>query len=98
MDMDITPRYTKIEKTIQTRYGTIVLEDPVGFPWAESNLYCVAKDGAIVWIAEKPEPSTLYSRVKLNENAISVSTYTLSSHACELEVGTGKILSKTSFI
>lgn len=96
--MEISPLYTKVEKTIQTRYGTIVLENPEGFPRAECNLYCVTKDGAIVWKAEKPEPSTLYSRVKLNENAITVSTYTLSSHACELEVGTGKIVSKTSFM
>lgn len=96
--MEIKPRYTKIEKTIQTRSGTIVLEDPEGFPRSDCNLYCITKDGAIVWKAEKPESSTLYSRVKLNENAITVSTYTLSSHACELELGTGKILSKTSFM
>lgn len=96
--MEITPRYTRIEKSIQTRYGTIVLEDPMGFPRTECNLYCVSKEGATVWKAEKPEASTLYSRVKLNENAVSISTYTLSNHACELDPGTGKILSTTSFM
>jgi hypothetical protein len=94
--MEINPVHTKIEKTIQTRFGTIVLESTQGFPHAECNLYCVSTEGRIMWIAEKPEPSTLYSRVKLNENGATVSTYTLSSHACELDLGTGKILSTTS--
>ena len=93
--MEPQPLHTKVEKTIQTSYGTIVLESPAGFPRAESNLYCVAQDGKIVWKAEKPEPSTLYSRVKLNEDGATLSTYTLSSHACELDPSTGKIISKT---
>lgn len=94
--MDIKPLHTKIEKNIQTPHGTIVLENPDGFPRTDCNLYCVSVEGDIVWKAEKPEPSTLYSRVKLNENGATISTYTLSSHACELDLGTGKILSKTS--
>jgi hypothetical protein len=93
--MDIKPLHTKIEKTIQTLHGTIVLEDAAGFPRSDCNLYCISTAGAIVWKAEKPDPSTLYSRVKLNESGATISTYTLSSHACELDLGTGKILSKT---
>lgn len=94
--MELNPLHTKIEKTVQTLYGTIVLESPNGFPRADSNLYCVSAEGRMVWKAEKPEPSTLYSRVKLNEDGASISTYTLNSTACELELSTGKILSKTS--
>jgi hypothetical protein len=94
--MELKPLRTKIEKTIQTSHGTIVLESPTGFPRAESNLYCVSTDNQIVWTAEKPEPSTLYSRVKLNEDGATISTYTLTSHACELDPKTGRILSKTS--
>ena len=94
--MELKPLRTKIEKTIQTLYGTLVLENPSGFPRADYNLSCVSGEGRIVWKAEKPEPSTLYSRVKLNEDGATISTYTLNSHACDLELGTGKILSKTS--
>ena len=94
--MEIDPLHTKVEKTIQITYGTIVLESPVGFPRAECNLYCVSREGKIVWTAEKPEPSTLFSRVKLNENAVTISTYTLSNHACELNLATGNIVSQTS--
>ena len=94
--MDIQPTHTKIEKSIQTLYGMVVLESTDGFPRGESNLYCVNADGKIAWKAEKPDPYTLYSRVKLNEDGSSLSTYTLSGHACDLELGTGKILSKTS--
>lgn len=93
--MEIKPLHTKIEKTMQTLQGTIVLEEPAGFPRSDCNLYCVSASGAIVWKAEKPEPLTLYSRVKLNENGATISTYTLSSHACELDMSSGKILSKT---
>lgn len=94
--MEIKPLHTKIEKTIQTLHGTLVLENPNGFPRADCNLYCVSGEGSIAWKAEKPEPSTLYSRVKLNEDGATISTYTLNSFACELELRTGKILSKTS--
>ena len=94
--MDITPHHTKVEKTIQTMYGWVVLEDPNGFPRAQSNLYCVSAAGQIIWKAEKPDPNTLYLRVRLNEDGATISTYTIGSHACELELGTGKIVSKTS--
>ena len=94
--MEIKPQHTKVDKSIQTLYGVVVLESTDGFPKNESNLYCFSADGKIVWTAEKPDPYTLYSRVKLNEDGATLSTYTLSGHACELELGTGKILSKTS--
>jgi hypothetical protein len=94
--MDIQPQHTKVDKSIQTMYGWVVLEDPNGFPRGESNLYCVSADGKFVWKAEKPDPNTLYSRVRLNEDGATISTYTIGGHACELELGTGKILSKTS--
>ena len=94
--MDIQAQHTKVDKSIQTMYGFVVLEDPNGFPRGESNLYCVSPNGKIVWKAEKPDPNTLYSRVRLNEDGATISTYTIGSHACELELRTGKIVSKTS--
>jgi hypothetical protein len=93
--MDIKPLHTTIEKTIQSLHGTIVLESPTGFPRADCNLYCISLDGRLVWKAEKPDPATLYSRVKLNENGATISTYTLNSYACELDLKTGQIISKT---
>jgi len=94
--MDIQPLHTKIDKSIQSTYGTIVLENHSGFPHGESNLYCVAQNGEIVWKAEKPDPYTLYSRVRFNDDGMSLSTYTINGHACDLDPKTGKILSKTS--
>ena len=94
--MEIEPLHTKIEKTIQTMFGHIMLESPKGFPLGESNLYCISPAGKTIWTAEKPDPNTLYSRVRLNEDGETLSTYTIGGHACDLELGTGKILSKTS--
>ena len=94
--MEIQPLHTKVDKFIQTRRGTVVLESSNAFPRGESNLYCIAADEQIIWRSEKPDPYTLYSRVKLNEDGVTLSTYTLSGHACELDLETGKILSKTS--
>lgn len=94
--MDIQPLHTKIDKMIQTMVGEIVLENPTGFPRGESNLYCVTPHtGTIVWQAEKPDPYTLYSRVRLNEDGATVSAYTIGSHACELDPRTGKLISHT---
>jgi len=94
--MDIQPLHTKIEKSLQSSYGTIVLEHYSGFPRNESNLYCVNQDGKIAWFAEKPDSSTLYSRVGFNEDGVTIATYTINGHACDLDPKTGKILSKTS--
>ena len=93
--MEIAPLHTKVEKTIQLTLGMIVLENPKGFPLNESNLYYVLLDGKIMWHAEKPDPHDLYSRVRLNDNGQTLSTYTLGGHACELDMQTGKILSQT---
>lgn len=94
--MEITPIHTKVEKSIQTMFGFVILESSEGFPRGESNLYCISADGRIVWKAEKPDLYTLFSRVRLNEDGSSLSTYTLSGHACDLDLASGKILNKTS--
>jgi hypothetical protein len=94
--VDIQPLHTKIEKSIQSTYGTIVLEHYSGFPSGESNLYCVGMDGRIVWKAEKPDPYTLYSRVRFNDDGMTLSTYTINGHACDVDPQTGRILSKAS--
>ena len=94
--MDIQPLHTKIDKTIQTTRGYIVLEDPAGFPQRESNLYQIAGDGEIIWKAEKPDPYTLYSRMRIGDDGMTLSTYTLGGHACDIDLQSGKILTKTS--
>ena len=94
--MDIQPLHTKIEKSIHTSYGTVVLEHYSGFPRSKSNLYCVAQNGQVVWYAEKPDPYTLYSRVRFNEDGWTLSTYTINSHACDIDPETGKILDTTT--
>ncbi len=94
--MDIQPLYTKIDKTMQTKVGLIVLEAPDKFPYTESNLYCLGPNDKILWRAEKPDPNTLYSRVKLNEDGATISTYTIGGHACDLELNTGKIISQVT--
>jgi hypothetical protein len=93
--MDPQPLHTKIDKSIQATPGTIILENHSGFPRYESNLYCVALNGKIAWTAQKPEASTLYSRVRLNEDGDTISAYTIGGHACELELRTGKLISHT---
>ena len=94
--MEIQPLHTKVDKSLQSSYGIIVLEHHSGFPRGESNLYCVDADGKIVWQAEKPDPYTLYSRVRFNDDGMTISTYTINGHACDLDPKTGKILSDTS--
>ncbi len=94
--MELQPLYTKIDKNIQTRIGFVILENPDRFPHAESNLYCIAPNNKILWKAEKPDPHTLYSRVKLNEDGATLSTYTTGGHACDLELKTGKIISQAT--
>jgi hypothetical protein len=72
------------------------LENPDRFPRSESNLYCVTPNQKILWKAEKPDSSTLYSRMRLNEDGTSLSTYTIGGHACDLELSTGKLISQTT--
>ena len=94
--MDPQPLHTKIDKTMQTTPGLVVLESPNGFPRHDSNLYCIGSNDKIVWKAEKPDPNTLYSRVRLSDDGDNISAYTVGGHACELELRTGKLISQTS--
>ncbi len=54
--METNPLHTKVDKLIQTRRGTVVLESSNGFPRGESNLYCISTDEKVIWAAEKPDP------------------------------------------
>ena len=94
--MDIKPLHTTVEKTIQIKNGTVIMESHSGFPFNDSNLYLIAPNGAIIWKAEKPEPKTLFSKVKLNDD-MTLSTFTISGQLCEINMDTGKIISSTSF-
>ncbi len=91
---NIQPLHTKIEKVVRISLGDVVLENPSGFPRNGSNLYLVSPDGDVLWRAEKPDPNTLFSRIGLNEDGKTISTYTISGHACELDLKTGKLLSQ----
>lgn len=93
--MEIQPLHTKVEKTISAMIGEIVLESPNGFPRGESNLYTLSQSGTIIWKAEKPVPDALFTRVKLNEDGNTLSAYTTSGHACDLDLKTGKLVSQT---
>ena len=95
--MDVNPLHTKIEKVIQVSAGMIILESSVKFPYSESNLYLIGLDGKIIWQAEKPDPNTFFTRVKLNDDGYTLSAYTLNGHACELELKSGKLISFTTF-
>jgi hypothetical protein len=93
----IEPSHTQVQKTIQTMMGTIVLEDPNGFPREESNLYCLGPKGEIVWQAEKPESAGLYNRVKLNMDD-TLSAYAVTGQSCELDLRTGKLISQAKIM
>lgn len=95
--MEVKAMHTKIEKQIQTVDGEVVLESHSGFPVNESNLYLLGANGDIAWKAEKPEPKTLFSRVKLNDD-YTLSTYTIHGHACEVDLHTGKIIGNTTVL
>jgi hypothetical protein len=90
------PRHTKIEKEIVTALGVIILEHPVGYTRNESNLYCLSNDGKVVWYAELPEANVLYSRVRFDDQGEKLLTYSTRGHACEIDLRTGKLLSKIS--
>lgn len=94
--MDPQPQFTKIDKTIQTAAGLVVLETTEGFPRSESNLYCIGANDRIIWKAEKPDSYTLFTRVRLSDDGENLSAYTNGGHACELELRTGKLISHTS--
>lgn len=92
--MEIRPLFTVIEKMIQVTDGIVVMEDHNGFPFNESNLYLVDSHGSIAWKAEKPEARALYSKIKLNEDR-TLSTFTTHGYLCEVDLKSGKIISKT---
>ncbi len=94
--MALQPLFTQIEKTIQLADGNIILETHIGFPFNETNLYLLSPGGNVVWKAEKPETRSLYTRIKLNED-FTLSTFTNDGIFCELDLKTGKIISKSSF-
>jgi hypothetical protein len=83
---------------MQTMVGIIVLEEPGGFPFNESNLYCLGQDGKLVWKAEKPEPSGLYNRVMLNIDGNTISAYAITGQACEIELVSGHLLSQVKIV
>lgn len=94
--MEIIPIYTNVEKIIEIRTGTVVMESPNGFPNTESNLYMLSPTGETLWKAEKPEPRILFSKVKLNED-MTISTFTTNGLFCEINTENGKIISSSSF-
>lgn len=95
-NMAIQPLFTQIEKTIQLADGNIVLEHYSGFPFNESNLYMLGASGEFLWKAEKTDLRSLYTRIKLNED-FTLSTFTTDGFFCEIDLKTGKIISKSSF-
>ena len=94
--MEIQPLYTTVEKTIQVKNGTIIMESHGGFPTNDSNLYLLDASGTVLWKAEKPAPKTLFSKVKLNDD-MTLSTFTVNGQFCDISLDTGKIISSTSF-
>ena len=92
------PSHTQIQKIIQTMVGTVILEDPSGFPPDESNLYHLSKSGEMLWQAEKPEPAGLYNRVMLNIDGNSLSAYTVTGKACEIDMYNGKLISQAKIM
>jgi hypothetical protein len=93
----IQPLHTKVEKVISLSTGSIILENPSGYPLRESNLYCLSQGGELIWYAEKPAPDTLFNRVRLNDDGETLSAYTTGRHACELDLKTGKLISQLGF-
>jgi hypothetical protein len=91
------PRHTRIQKVISVTTGKAILEDHTRHPATESNLYFVAENGELVWQAEKPNPQSLYIRVKLNQDGRTLSAYTTDSTACEIDIKSGKLLSQIAF-
>jgi hypothetical protein len=96
--LEIEPLHTQVKKTIQAMVGIIVLEEPGGFPVNESNLYCLGKNGEIVWKADKPEPAGLYNRVMLNTDGNTLSAYAITGQACEIDLLNGNLISQVKIV
>jgi len=95
---EIDARYTRIDKTIDSVVGKVVLENAASYPRDESNLYCVSTAGKIVWFAERPDDGSHYSRVRFDDQGEKLLTYSTHGHACELDLKTGKLLSQVSML
>jgi hypothetical protein len=96
--IEFEPLHTQIQKTIQTMLGTVILEDASGYPTDESNLYYLDKTGNLLWQAEKPEPAGLYNRVMLNQEGNSLSAYTVTGRACEIDLLNGSLISQVKLM
>jgi hypothetical protein len=53
--------------------------------------------GELIWLAERPSPDAHYIRVKLDLEGDKISAYTTGRHACEIDLKTGKLISKIEF-
>ena len=95
---EFEPLHTQVQKIIQTLVGTVILEDPSRFPFDKSNLYHVSKEGKMLWQAEKPEPNGLYNRVMLNSDGNTLSAYTVTGQACEIDLTNGSLISHTNIL
>jgi len=94
---ELRPRHTKIEKIIEVSSGRAILEDHERYPLGESNLYFLSPSGELVWHAERPAPDAHYIRARLNEDGRSISAYTTGRHACEIDLRSGKLISRLEF-
>lgn len=94
---ELEPRHTKISSIIEVSTGKAILEEHTRFPLTESNLYFVSREGEMLWEAERPAPDAHFIRVRLNEDGRSLSAYTTGRHACEIDLKSGKLLSKIEF-
>lgn len=90
------PLYTQVEKTIELKNGSVVLEAHTGFPIEKVNIYFVSSEDEILWEAEKPTPNILFTKMRLNDDG-TISTFTNSGQFCDLDSETGKIISTSSF-
>ena len=52
----------------------------------------------MIWQAEKPEPAGLYNRVMLNPDGNTLSAYTVTGQACELDMINGKLISQAKLM
>jgi hypothetical protein len=94
---DLTARHTKIEKVISIKSGKVILEDHNRYPLNESNLYFLSDRGELIWSAERPTPDVHYIRVKLDMEGEKISAYTTGSHACDIDLKSGKLISHIEF-
>ena len=93
----LKPLHTKIEKIIEVKGGSVILEAYYGYPLDQSNLYFVTDEGETVWFAERPAPDAHYIRMRLEDDGKRVSAYSTGRHACEIDISSGKLISQIEF-